>query len=53
MKRDEAHLLDILQAARLAISYVEGVSQEEFTQDIKCQDSVIRRIEIMGEAARK
>ncbi len=53
MKRDEVYLLDILEAARLAISYVKSVTEEEFIRDTQCQDSVIRRIEIMGEAARR
>jgi uncharacterized protein with HEPN domain len=53
MKRDEIYLLDILEAAKLAISYVENVSKEEFMRNVQCQDSVIRRIEIIGEAARR
>lgn len=53
MERDRVYLLDILQAARLAVSYVAGVSEDEFLRDIQRQDSVIRRIEIIGEAARR
>jgi len=53
MDRDLVYLLDILQAARLAVSYLEGVAEEMFLQDTQCQDSVIRRIEIIGEAARR
>ncbi len=53
MKRDQVYLLDILEAAKLALSYVHGVSKEEFLQNTQLQDSVIRRIEIMGEAARR
>jgi uncharacterized protein with HEPN domain len=34
------------------MSYVERTSLEEFTKDIQLQDSVIRRLEIIGEAAR-
>lgn len=53
MDRDRAYLLDILEAARLAISYIEGKAEEEFFADVQCQDSVIRRLEIIGEAARR
>ena len=53
MNRDLVYLLDTLQAARLAVSYVEGVVEEMGLQDTQRQDSVIRRIEIIGEAARR
>lgn len=53
MERDGAYLLDILKAARLAVEYLSGISKETFLQDTKLQDSVIRRIEIIGEAARR
>jgi uncharacterized protein with HEPN domain len=53
MERDRIYLLDILEAARLAIAYVEDITVEAFLQDIQCQDAVIRRIEIIGEAARR
>ncbi len=35
----------------MARTYVEGVMQHEFLRDTKLQDSVVRRIEIIGEAA--
>ncbi|MDE0152888.1 MAG: DUF86 domain-containing protein [Gammaproteobacteria bacterium] len=50
MDRDVDSLLDILASARIAQAYVEGVSHHEFLQDGKLQDSVIRRLEIIGEA---
>jgi uncharacterized protein with HEPN domain len=53
MDRDQAYLIDILKAAELALAYVEGVSEEKFINDTQLQDSVIRRIEILGEAARR
>ena len=53
MDRDQVYLLDILEAARLATSYVEGMTEEEFLRDTQRQDSVIPRIEIIGEAARR
>lgn len=53
MERDRAYLLDILESARLAVTYLNGVSKEHFLASTQLQDSVIRRIEIMGEAARR
>jgi uncharacterized protein with HEPN domain len=53
MPRDTAYLLDILEAARLAAAYVSAKTREEFLRDTQCQDAVIRRLEIIGEAARR
>ena len=46
-------MLDILEAARLASGYVLGKTKEEFLRDSQCQDAVVRRLEIIGEAARR
>ena len=51
MDRDRGHLFDILSSARTIRSYVAGVSREEFLGNMQLQDSVIRRLEIIGEAA--
>jgi uncharacterized protein with HEPN domain len=53
MSRDTAYLFDILDSARLALQYVSDSSREEFQQDVKLQDAVVRRLEIIGEAARR
>ncbi len=53
MSREQAYLVDILEAARLAIKYVDGKTQEQFLRDRQCQDAVVRRLEIVGEAARR
>jgi len=53
MQRDPAYLLDIRDAARLAIQYVAGKTYEDFLSDVQCQDAVIRRIALLGEAARR
>lgn len=53
MQRDNEYLLDILEAARLAVAYVGTKTKENFLKDIQCQDAVIRRLEIIGEAARR
>ena len=51
--RDKVHLLDILGAAKLAVGHTGNRTKEEFLADIQCQDAVIRRIMIMGEAANR
>ena len=53
MQRDVVYLLDILEAAKLAVSYLDGIAKDAFLLDTRCQDSVIRRIEIIGEASRR
>jgi uncharacterized protein with HEPN domain len=44
-------LRDILDAARLIASYIKAVTQSDFRANKEKQDAVIRRIEIIGEAA--
>lgn len=53
MSRDREYLLDIFEAAKLALSYVAGKNKEQFVKDTQCQDAVIRRLEVIGEAARR
>ena len=53
MSRDDAYLLDMREAAELAMSYVAAKTFEEFQTDTLLQDAVIRRLEIIGEAARR
>ena len=52
-QRDYAYVLDILDAARLILSFMRGVEREAFEQDLMRQDAVIRRFEIIGEGARR
>jgi uncharacterized protein with HEPN domain len=53
MPRDREYLLDILESARLACDYLQNKTEQEFLNDVQCQDSVIRRLEVIGEAARR
>ena len=53
MRRDAVYLIDIIEAAKLVMSYVTEKSKEDFLADSQCQDAVIRRLEIIGEAARR
>lgn len=53
MNRDTQYLYDVLDSARLAMSYVAGISKVEFLSDTQVQDAVNRRIMIVGEAANR
>lgn len=53
MQKDRASFLDILDSCKKIMQYTEGKTLEAFLADTACQDAVIRRIEIMGEAARR
>ena len=45
-------LEEILEAIGLLQQYTAGLTYEEFAEDVKTQDSVTRRLEIIGEAAK-
>jgi uncharacterized protein with HEPN domain len=52
MQRDDvAYLLDILIAAKKAISYLEDLTVSEFEASELHQDAALRTLEIIGEAA--
>jgi len=52
-KRDDNVILqDIKEAINRIISYTLKMDYEEFQQDYKTQDAVIRNIEILGEATK-
>ncbi|HTG82369.1 MAG TPA: DUF86 domain-containing protein [Geobacteraceae bacterium] len=51
--RDQASLADILEAARLAFSFVEGIDKDAFDDNLMIQSAVIRQIEVMGEATKR
>ena len=53
MKRDyRLYIDDLLEAIEKIEWYVEGLSFDEFGQDTKTIDAVIRNFEIIGEAAK-
>jgi uncharacterized protein with HEPN domain len=53
MSRDNEYLIDIVESGKLTAAYVRGKTKEDFEADVQCQDAVIRRLEIIGEAARR
>jgi uncharacterized protein with HEPN domain len=50
-ERQQGLLRDILDSARLIQGYVTGLNCEAFIADVEKQDAVLRRFEIIGEAA--
>jgi uncharacterized protein with HEPN domain len=44
---------DILESSEKILSYTEGMSFEDFTNDSRTVDAVIRNFEIIGEAANR
>jgi uncharacterized protein with HEPN domain len=52
-ERERAFLNDILEASQRIATYIDQMSYEEFLDDLKTQDAVIRNLEIIGEAARQ
>jgi uncharacterized protein with HEPN domain len=53
MPRDLQFLLDMLQSAELIMNYTVQCSKDEFLGNIQLQDSVIRRLLVIAEAARR
>lgn len=53
MQRDTQFLLDMLQSAELIMTYTAQCSQAEFVANVQLQDSVIRRLLVIAEAARR
>jgi len=53
LPRDEAHLLDILKAARLAIEFKGPAEKAEFLEDAKTQSAVLHQLLVIGEAVKR
>jgi len=53
MSRDEATVLDILRAARLAARFQGDLDRAGFLQDLKTQSSVIHQLLVIGEAVKR
>lgn len=49
----KVYIDDILESLDIVIGYVKDIDEEEFNSSIQLQDAVIRRFEIIGEAAKQ
>jgi len=53
MKKDPRYFIEhILDSIKKIEGYTKGLSKEEFLRDSQVQDAVLRRLEIVGEAAK-
>jgi uncharacterized protein with HEPN domain len=53
MQRDLQFLLDMLQSAELIMTYINQCKKDAFIDNVQLQDSVIRRLLVIAEAARR
>lgn len=51
MRQDDAYLLDMLVAARKAVSFAAGLTYEQFERSDLHQNAIFKVLEIVGEAA--
>lgn len=51
--RNQSHILDILNASKNILSFVDGMSKPEFEHDLKTMSATIRQFEIIGEATKR
>ena len=53
MSRDNASLLDIIQAGQLVLQFSQGLSREQLAADLRSQSAILYQITIMGEATKR
>ncbi len=53
MPRDDATLLDILQAARLARDFAAGLTHDSFLEKRQIQASILYQLVVIGEGVRR
>ena len=52
-RSDQVYIQDIIESIEMIFTYVDNKTDFEFSRDLMLQDAVIRRFEIIGEAASK
>lgn len=53
MPRDDATLLDILKAARLAVMFKGDLDKAAFLDDLKTQSAILHQLLVLGEAVKR
>ena len=53
MPRDDATLLDILRAARLAVAFMGDLDKTAFLNDFKTQSAILYQLLVLGEAVKR
>lgn len=51
-REDIDYICDIKESIKRINSYIQKINYEEYLQDIKTQDAIVRNIEIIGEAVK-
>jgi len=52
-KDQNAYIRDILDSAKQAVAYTQGLTFEQFWDDHKTRDAVAMRLHVMGESAKQ
>lgn len=52
-RNDDLYLYDIFTSLDLIQKYTQGLSENDFASNTMLQDAIIRRLQIIGEAAKK
>lgn len=52
-RSDKVYIDDILESVEIILTYTQDKTEYDFINDLMLQDAVIRRFEIIGEAASK
>jgi uncharacterized protein with HEPN domain len=53
MPHDDATLVDLARATRLAQDFIQGMDQAAFLADLKTQSAVLHQLLIVGEATKR
>jgi uncharacterized protein with HEPN domain len=53
MPRDDATLLDILRAARLAVAFKGDLDKPAFLHDLKTQSAILHQLLVLGEVVKR
>jgi uncharacterized protein with HEPN domain len=53
MSQDEGTLLDLAAAATRILSFVAGLTKEDFLEDPKTQSAVLHQLLVLGEATKR
>lgn len=53
LRDDRVYLDDMITCCSRAASYIEGMTPEQFLEDQRTIDAVVRNLEIVGEASKK
>ncbi len=51
-RKPDVYLQDILESIEHIQKFLDGVSEDEFYENVEKQDAVLRRLEIIGEAVK-